>query len=258
MFSLDCPRVRKLALALILGISVLLVLAGCAFIDQLIAQLTGGSTPPPGDPGGSGTGAPTAVITAVVDDSVVDQGRNPDLRPPLWYTIDGLASTDRDGDPARYSDYGRHELAWDLGDGTVRGFEWNDYSMRHWFREEGTYTITLTVREPNGGPSDTVQETITLGPPWLEIVDPAVTPRPDGKVAVSVLVRNQSRQTLGKIGVEMIVDGSLYQDVTLGLVIEDTPLPPDGHYVLFDTMDPLPAGSTYYFRSGVCLPLGPP
>jgi len=61
------------------------------------------------------------VITPEVNDPLVDQGLNPDLRPPLRYEFSAMSSLDRYGDPSHKPNY---EAGWDFGDGDTRGFEW--------------------------------------------------------------------------------------------------------------------------------------
>jgi len=217
-----------LLLVAVLG---LLFVTGCDLLDQLI----GGGTPPGG---GSGTSdAPHAVITAQIDDDMVNRGVNPDLRPPLTYRFNSLNSLDKFGDPIRK---GVQEVAWDFGDGETRGFEWSDYVTDHRYFEEGTYTATLTVREPAtyGGTANTAQKTITIGPAWLAIVSLTTEDRPDGRVDVAVVVRNQSRQALQGIQVDLIVNGSIWPSTLAQDLYGGTP-------------DRLLPGETYTLRSTV-------
>jgi len=236
----------KLSLFLIVSVTLLLpFITGCDFIDQFL----GGGTS-----GGGTTGAPQAVIAAEIDDSMVDSGLNPDLRPPLMYKFNSLDSLDKFGDPIRH---GVQEVAWDFGDGETRGFEWNDYVTDHRYWEEGTYTATLTVREPAtyGGATNTAQETITIGPAWLEIVSLTTASRPDGQVDVTVVVRNQSQQPLGKIQVDLIANGSIWPSnlsVTFPSGSQDD-LPPGGTYTLKSAVGQW-TGSLRA-RSSFCVPL---
>ncbi len=215
--------------AVVLG---LFFIAGCDLLDRL----TGGGTPPGG---GNGTSdAPHAVIAAQIDDAWIDRGLNPDLRPPLMYRFNSLNSLDKFGDPIRK---GVQEVAWDFGDGETRGFEWGDYVTDHRYYEEGTYTVTLTVREPAtyGGAADTAQTTITIGPAWLEIVSLTAEDRPDGQVDVSVVVRNQSRQALQGIQVDLILaDGTIWPSTLMQSFTGETPdrLVPGAMYTLRSTV----------------------
>jgi len=175
----------------------LLLVTGCDLIDQLI----GG-----GVPGGGDTSAVKAVITAEVDKKWVDTTLNPDLRPPLMYRFSAANSLDQYGNPIHKPYY---EVAWDFGDGETAGFEYGGYVISHRYWEEGKYTVTLTVRENSayGNASDTVQKQITIGPGWLEIISVTTAPRLDGKFDFAVTVRNQSRQTLQSIAVDLLADG---------------------------------------------------
>ncbi|HDJ29683.1 MAG TPA: hypothetical protein ENF29_01360 [Candidatus Acetothermia bacterium] len=207
--------VKAILLVAALGV---VTLTGCDLLDQLF-----GGTPPSG-----GTGdAPTAVITARIADQMVDRGDNPDHRPPISYVFSALDSLDKFGDPIRR---GIQEVAWDFSDGGTRGFEWNDYTTRHLYYEEGTYTVTLTVREPEtyGNATDTAQKTITIGPGWLKIDSVTTTPRQDGQFKVTIAVHNQSNQALKRITVALLDDNggtARGADVTL-----ETPLAPNGAY----------------------------
>ena len=205
----------------ILAIAVLgtLALTGCDFLDQLF-----GSTPP----GGGTADAPRAVMTVQINDSLVDQGMNPDHRPPIFYEFNSLSSLDEYGDPIRK---GIYEVAWDFGDGTTRGFEWGDYVSRHLYSEEGAYTATLTVRAPSGA-ADTAQKTITIGPAWLKILSLTTNERTDGQFDVIVNVQNQSNQNLGRIAINLVDDNGgtgRGADVTFD---DSTPLVPGATYTL--------------------------
>ena len=206
---------------LIIAVLGALALTGCSFLDQFL----GGSPPP----GGGTADAPTAVMTA----QMVKRGDNPDHRPPIFYKFNSLDSLDKFGDPIRK---GIQEVAWDFGDGNTRGFEWGDYVTRHLYREEGTYTVTLTVREPAtyGGTTGTAQKTITIGPGWLKILSMTTKARADGQFDVTIVVQNQSHQVLGRIAVYLIDENTSTHgwtgrgaDVAL-----QTPLAPDGTYTL--------------------------
>ena len=205
------------SILLVAALSVV-ALTGCDFLDQLFG----------GNPPGSGTGnTPTAVITVRLDDPMVDRGDNPDHHPPIFYEFSALDSLDKYGDPIRR---GIQEVAWEFGDGGTRGFEWSDYVTQHLYYEEGTYTATLTVREPDtyGSTTDTAQETITIGPGWLKINSVTTSPRQDGQFDVTIAVQNQSNQALKRIAVVLLDDNGWTArgaDVTL-----ETPLAPNGAY----------------------------
>ena len=206
------------------------LLTGCDLINQLL----GGGIP------GGGTGnAPQAVITADIDHHWVDTTLNPDLRPPLMYEFSAINSLDENGVPIHKPNY---EVAWDFGDGETRGFEWGDYVTHHRYSEEGTYIVTLTVRQAPayGNASATAQKTITIGPGWLEIVSLTTERRPDGQFNVTVIVRNQSNQALHGIRVELLANGVLLPIVLEADLMGETPdrVPPNGTYTLRSVISP--------------------
>ena len=216
--------IRSVLVIVVLGA---LALTGCSFLDQIF----GGGTPP----GGGTADAPQAVMTVQIADAMVARGDNPDHRPPISYKFSAVNSRDKFGDPIRK---GIQEVAWDFGDGSTRGFEWSiqNYVTNHIYREEGTYTATLTVREPAtyGGTTGTAQKTITIGPGWLKIISMATKARTDGQFDVTIVVKNQSHQVLGRIAVYLIDENTSTHgwtgrgaDVTL-----QTPLAPNGGYTL--------------------------
>lgn len=230
---------RSVLLVAILGA---LMLTGCDFLDQF----TGG--------GGTGTAnAPQAVMTVQLDDPMVNNGSNPDHHPPLFYNFSALDSLDLYGDPIRR---GVEEVAWDFGDGETRGFEWGDYTSRHSFREEGPLTITLTVREPEefGGGIDTAQQTITLGPAWLKILSVTKTVQTDGTLEIAVVVQNQSRQVLGRLGLDLVgSDGWVATiDWFLGDTVEDG-LAPGGTCTITRNIGEW--NGSLRVRSGWCYPI---
>lgn len=215
----------------VLAVCMLPLLTGCDLLDQLL----GG-----GIPGGGTAGALKAVITAQVNDPLVDQGRNPDLRPPLMYDFNAASSTDENGDPIQKLYY---KVAWDFGDGQTRGFDWSNYYTHHRYWEEGTYTVTLTVREdPDyGNAVATAQKTITIGPGWLEIVSLTTEPREDGRFNVTVVVRNQSDQALQQIEVDLIsAEGTLHSALSATFGPETVPdrLAPGAVYTLRTSIGP--------------------
>ncbi len=65
---------------------------------------------------------------------------------PLEVTFDGTASTDPDGDPLSYE--------WDFGDGSPIA---NGSTLSHTYTSDGTYTATLTVRDPEGEQSSATE-----------------------------------------------------------------------------------------------------
>lgn len=201
--SRSVSTAKLISVTVVLLLFVLPLMTGCDFIDQLIEQITGGGTP-----GGNKANAPTAVMTAVLDDDLVNMGLNPDLRPPMWYQFNGAASLNEDGVPITDPVAGFHELLWDFGDGSTLGYT-PSKSAQHAYRAEGTYTASLTLRGASGA-TDTVYQTITIGPGWLEIVSLTTEPRPDDRVDITVVVRNQSNQALTIFTVDLLVDGSLH------------------------------------------------
>ncbi len=195
--------VRRFVVSVVLLLLALPWITGCDFIDQLIAEITGGGTP-----GGGSTGAPTAVMTVSVgaDDAFVNWGLNPDLRPPIWYDFSCVGSLDQDGISIFDPMAGFHELLWDFGDGTTVGYTMSKTVKQHRYREQGTYTASLTIRSASGA-TDTVSQTITIGPAWLEIVGITTAPLPDGTYQVTVSVINQSRQALTQFSIDLLADG---------------------------------------------------
>ena len=129
-------------------------------------------------------------------------------------------------------------------------------SAKHLYREQGTYTASLTVRAA-GGDTDTVQTTIIIGPAWLEIVSLTTVDRPDGQVDVTVVVRNQSDQALSVIIADLLVDGSIWpSNLSASFSSETTPdcLLPNGLYTLRGTVGNWTTG-TLTARSSFCTPL---
>jgi|GEM_PF-2595342 len=250
-------RSRQTSIAKLLFVSIVLILfvlpllSGCDFIDQLIAQITGGGTP-----GGSTSNAPTAVMTAAValDDALVNSGLNPDLRPPLRYQFSAADSLDEDGISVLDPYAGLHEVSWDFGDGMTTHFS-PSMSTIHLYRWEGPHTASLTLRGA-GGATDTVYQTITLGPGWLEIVSLTWESRPDNKAVVTVIVRNQSRQALQRIGVNLHVDEAIWQVNALKVAFSDgttpTRLSPGATYTLTKWVNMWTG--TLTATSGECIP----
>ena len=212
---------KLLSVSVVLFLLVLPLMTSCDFLDQLIAQITGGGTP-----GGSSTTAPTAVMTATVgaDDALVNQGLNPDLRAPLWYDFSGVDSLDEYGESILSPVASYTELFWDFGDGATIDYSLSKSTKQHRYLLEGTYTASLTLRGA-GGATDTVQQTITLGPGWLEIVSLTWESRPDNMAVITVIVRNQSRQALQRIAVNLHVDGSIWQINALNVAFSDQTTP---------------------------------
>ena len=236
--------------AVVLLVFVLPLMTGCDFIDQLIEQIMGGGTP-----GGSTANAPTAVMTVVLDDALVSAGLNPDLRPPVAYQFNGATSLNEDGVPITDPIAGFHELSWDYGDGMVVPFT-PSKSTRHVYRAEGPHTASLTVRGATGA-TDTVYQTITLGPGWLEIVNLTTDPLPDGRFLVTVAVRNQSNQSLTSFSIDLLTDGSNWS-IGLGNPVLGPGNPPDrlipGGSAILTTSTGSWTG-TLTARSGPCTPL---
>jgi len=209
-------------------VSVLPLMTGCDLIDQLI----GGGIP------GGGT-ALQAVITPKVHDPLVDQGLNPDLRPPLMYDSSAVSSLDQYRDPIHKPNY---EAGWDFGDGKTRAFEWNDYFTHHRYFDAGPHIVTLTVRENSayGNAMGTAQKTITIGPAWLQIVSLTTELRTDGQLDVTVAVRNQSHQALGRLQVDLLANDTLLSAALLADLSGKTPdrVPPNGTYTLRGVTSP--------------------
>ncbi len=222
--------IKATVLFVVVAFAVLPFLTGCDLIDQLLGS---------GGIGGGNTGGIQAVMTAQLNDQLVNRGLNPDHRPPLRYDFSATDSLDEYGDPIHKPNY---EVGWDFGDGKTRGFEWSDYNLTHIYREEGTYTATLTVREAPiyGNASATAQKTITIGPGWLEIVSLTTERRPDGQFNVTVVVRNQSNQALHGIRVDLLANGVLLPIVLEADLMGETPdrVPPNGTYILRGVIGP--------------------
>jgi len=218
--------VGKLVVVLMVGVALVPLVTGCDLIDKILDAIS---------PGGGTTGSPQAAMTAVIDDDLVDMGLNPDLRPPLLYQFSCAGSLNEDGISIFDPMAGMHDKAWDYGDGTTRGFEWSDTNPQHIYRREGIYIASLTLRDAASGATDTVQQTITIGPGWLEIVSLATADRPDGQVDVTVVVRNQSQQDLRVFTVDLLVDGVPWPSnlgVTLGPGMNPDRLAPGAIYTL--------------------------
>jgi len=195
-----------------------------------------------------------AVMTMEINDDLVEMGLNPDLRPPLLYQFSGVESLNQDGVPITDPVAGLHELSWDFGDGTILRFT-PSKSAEYIYREEGTFIASLFLREA-GGETDTVQKTINIGPAWLEIVDLSTENRPDGRVDVTLLVRNQSNQDLRNISAELLVDGSLWpSNLSAAFGPGTTPeyLGPNATYTLTSSVGAWTGNITA--RSSFCTPL---
>jgi len=213
--SRSASIVKLLVVSIVLFLFVFPLMTGCDFIDQLIAQITGGGS----------TSAPTAVMTATValDDYLVKEGLNPDLRPPIRYQFSAADSLNEEGVSVLDPYAGLHETSWDFGDGMTTHFS-PSLSTIHLYRWEGPHTASLTLRGGDGA-TDTVSQTITLGPGWLEIVSLTWENRPDGMAIVTVIVRNQSRQALQRIGVNLHVDGAIWQINALNVAFGEGTIP---------------------------------
>ena len=238
--------VGKLVVVLMVGVALVPLVTGCDLIDKILDAIS---------PGGGTTGSPQAAMTAVIDDDLVDMGLNPDLRPPLLYQFSCDGSLNSEGisifDPLA----GMHDKAWDYGDGTTRGFEWSDINPKHIYREEGTYVASLTIRDAATGATDTVQQTITIGAGWLEIVSLTTEPWPDGRATLNVVVRNQSQQDLRVIVVDLLVDGVLWRSnvgETLGPGTTPERLSPNATYTITRVISDWTG--TLTARSGGCTP----
>ena len=240
--------VGKLAVVLVVGVALLPLVTGCDLIDQILDLIS---------PGGGSAGSPQAVMTAVVDDDLVDMGLNPDHRPPIWYQFSCDGSLNSEGISIFDPMAGLHDKAWDYGDGTTRGFEWSDTNPTHIYREEGTYVASLTIRDAATGATDTVQQTITIGPGWLEIVSLTTEPWLDGsgRATLNVVVRNQSQQDLRVVVVDLLVDGVFWRSnvgVTLGPGSTPERLSPNATYTITEVISDWTG--TLTARSGFCTP----
>jgi len=197
-------------------------------------------------------------VTVGADDAFVNWGLNPDLRPPIWYDFSCAGSLTEDGLSIFDSMAGFHELLWDFGDGTTVGYTVSKAVQQHRYREQGTYTASLTLRNASGA-TNTVSQTITIGPPWLEIVGITTDLRPDGQYQVTVSVINQSDQSLKNFSVDLLVDGvpTLYGVgyPTLGPGNPPDRLIPGGSATLTTSIGAWTG--TLTARSGECTPLAP-
>ena len=244
--------VKLLLVSIVLFLFVFPLMTGCDFIDQLIAQITEG-----GVPGGSTSNAPTAVMTVAVgaDDAFVNWGLNPDLRPPIWYDFTGVDSLDEYGESILSPMAGYTELSWDFGDGATVGYTLSKGGEQHRYHEQGTYTASLTLRGASGA-TNTAYQTITIGPGWLEIVSLTWEDRPDNKAILSITVRNQSRQALQRIGVNLYVDGSLWRlnglNVAFGEGTTPVRLSPGATYTITKWIEKWTG--TLTAKSGECAP----
>lgn len=90
-------------------------------------------TEPNGSTGGGGNSNPVAAASATPTSGFA----------PLTVAFDGSASSDADGDALTY--------AWDFGEGNSA----TGSSPNHTFTNVGTYTVTLTVNDGNGGTNST-------------------------------------------------------------------------------------------------------
>jgi len=231
---------RRTALILCFVLLTVPLLTGCDLLYQLIGDGSSG--------GGAGT-APQAVMAVQIDDDLVDMGLNPDLRPPIWYSFSGADSLNADGVSILDPIAGYHELAWNFGDGTTIDFSASKSAKQHIYREEGTYTASLTVRDAIGA-SHTAQQAITIGPAWLEIVSVATANRTDGQIDVTVVVRNQSSQSLRVFTVELLVDDQIWPS-NLSATVDD--FPPNGIYTLTTAVGAYTG--TLRARSSFCTPV---
>ena len=172
----------------------------------------------------------------------------------MWYQFNGAASLNEDGVPITDPVAGFHELLWDFGDGSTLGYT-PSKSAQHAYRAEGTYTASLTLRGASGA-TDTVYQTITIGPAWLEIVSLTTEICPDGKFNVTVVVRNQSNQALTGFSVDLLVDGfclSVGLNASLGPGTTPERLLPGGDYTLRGVIGNWTG--TLTARSSFCTPL---
>ena len=239
------------------GIMLMLLLpwaTGCGSDDQPTDERIAAGTPSEVAPREEASNTLQAVMTVEVNDDLVEAGLNPDLRPPLHYQFSGVESLNQDGVPITDPIAGFHELSWDFGDGNTLSFT-PSKSAVHIYREEGSLIASLFVRD-GGGETDTVQTTINIGPAWLEIVSVTSEDRPDGRVDVTVLVRNQSNQDLRVISAELLVDGALLPSnlsATFGPGTTPESLGPNATYSLTSSVGAWTGDITA--RSSFCTPM---
>ena len=166
-----------------------------------------------------------------------------------------MSSLDEYGNPIHKPNY---EVGWDFGDGQTRALEWNDYVPHNRYWEEGTYTVTLTVRENSAyvNAMATVQKTITIGPAWLEIVSLTTESRGDSLWDVNVIVRNQSHQALGRFQVYLVANDAFVLVAPAADLSGKTPdrLPPNGTYALKGIVEG-PWTGALRARSSWCYPV---
>jgi len=228
---------KSLSLSGVLLILLLPCTTGCKSDDQPNEERLTEDVQREDEPADETSNGLRAVMTAEVDDDLAAMGLNPDLRPPLYYQFNGVESLSEDGYPVTDPYAGLHEMSWDFGDGITERFT-PSKSTIHMYREEGTFTASLFLRN-GGGEVDTAQITINIGPAWLEIIDISTENRPDGRVDVEVLVRNQSNQDLRVIIVDLHVDGSIVPSnlsTTFGPGVVPEFLGPDATYTLRGTV----------------------
>ncbi|MEA3239489.1 MAG: hypothetical protein U9Q94_06905 [Candidatus Bipolaricaulota bacterium] len=81
---------------------------------------------------------------------------------------------------------------------------------------------------------------ITIGPAWLEIISWTTVARTDGQFDVTVVVRNQSSQALGRLQVDLLANGALVSTVLVANLIGKTPdrVSPNGTYTLSGVTNP--------------------
>ena len=237
-------------LLILVSLLVVLPIAGCDLIDQLLNLF------PDGDPGATTGNTPQAAMTVQVDDDLVDMGLNPDRRPPLLYAFSSAPSRTADGLPlSDPTAVGMYDIAWDYGDGVTRGFEWNDRTTTHIYREEGTYSASLSVRHIASGATGVAQETIVIGEAWLEIVSVTTVDRDAANVEVTVLVKNQSSQDLRVISVELLADEQVWPSNLSATFTPDTAdglLAPNETYTLWGVVSKWPG--TLRVRPSFCTP----
>jgi PKD repeat protein/glucose/arabinose dehydrogenase len=133
--------------------------------------------------------APTAVINRSLSSGT----------PPLTVTFDGSASSDNERDPLTYF--------WDLGGGTSS----TNAVVSKTFSAPGTYTVTLTVKDPSGL-TGIATTTVTVG----DLPTPTPTSTPTATPTPTRTPTPTPTNTPTPVNLPPLVDPGLAQTVTTG------------------------------------------